>query len=79
MILGKLREEDSVHGDVRWNNLLVCSDDTVKLIDFDWAGKHASVCYPVELNPEADWHEDASVGRLIRFEHDEYMASQLMS
>ena len=78
-ILGKLKEENFVHGDLRRNNLLVCSDGDVKLIDFAWACQHASVRYPVELNPEADWHSDASVGRLIHFEHDAYMAAQLMT
>lgn len=77
-ILLKLKEKNFVHGDLRRSNLLVCSDGTVKLIDFDWAGQGSVACYPVELNPEASWHKDASVGNLIQIEHDEYMADQLM-
>jgi hypothetical protein len=77
-ILEALKRDDFVHGDLRCNNLLVCSDGTVKLIDFDWAGKVGSARYPVELNPEAGFHRDASVGRLISFEHDHYMANKLL-
>ena len=77
-IVQKLKEGNFVHGDLRRNNLLVCSDDTVKLIDFDWAGQGGIARYPVELNPKASWHCDASVGNLIRIEHDEYMTDQLM-
>lgn len=77
-ILKKLKEENFVHGDLRRSNLLVCRDGTVKLIDFDWAGQSAIARYPVELNPEASWHCDASVGKVIRIEHDQYMADQLM-
>ena len=38
----KQREENSVHGDLRRKRVLVGSDGTVKLVDFDWAGEHAS-------------------------------------
>ena len=77
-ILKKLEQEDFVHGDLRRDNLLVCSDGTVKLIDFDWAGGNASARYRVELNPQACWHGEASIGNLIRVEHDQYMAHELM-
>ena len=77
-ILTKLKEGNFVHGDLRPNNLLVCSDGTVKLIDFDWAGQDGSARYPVELNPEVGFPCDASVGGMISMQHDEYMLGKLL-
>ena len=77
-ILEKLTEHSYVHGDMRSDNLLVCTGGKVKLIDFDWAGKDGVVRYPVELNPAVKWHADASIGKVIRIEHDAFMAGQLM-
>ena len=43
-----------VHGDVRPQNVLV-SDNTVRIVDFDWAGKHPNARYPPELNMDCNW------------------------
>jgi serine/threonine protein kinase len=78
-ILNHLEEKKFVHGDLRSDNLLVCSGGKVKLIDFDWAGREGTAQYPVQLNPGLTWHEDASVGSLIKVDHDKFMATQLIS
>ena len=38
-----------VHGDLRVQNILVV-DDSISILDFDWAGKEGEVRYPQELN-----------------------------
>jgi hypothetical protein len=44
--------KDFVHGDLRDANVL-CKDDTVMLIDFDWGGKVGEATYPtLDLIPE---------------------------
>jgi serine/threonine protein kinase len=41
-----------VHGDLRAANIL-CKDDSVKVIDFDWGGKDGEAFYPMaSLNKE---------------------------
>ena len=61
-----------VHGDLRECNIFV--DDvtnTVKLIDFDWAGIQGEVRYPGFMNhDEINWPKGADDGKHITFEHD---------
>jgi len=43
---------DLVHGDLRDANI-ICKEDSVMLVDFDWSGKVGEASYPtLELNPE---------------------------
>jgi serine/threonine protein kinase len=72
-----LRSKTYVHGDLRAPNILVCKDKTVKLIDFDWAGKAGVMCYPVQLNQKNIWPEDASIGQPIVLAHDDFMLDQI--
>ena len=72
-ILECLRLANFVHADLRetnvyWNK----TNNRVMLIDFDWAGKNESDCYPMNMNPEIAWPEGAESGNLLSFEHDRY-------
>jgi serine/threonine protein kinase len=60
-----------VHGDLRPNNMLLrTNSDSVELriLDWDWAGKHGSAKYPLDRNPTAELLGDA--GCLIDGKHD---------
>jgi len=51
-LMEKFHEKDLVHGDLRDANI-ICKDDSVMLIDFDWGGKDGDVFYPTpNLNEE---------------------------
>ena len=60
-----------VHGDLRPQNILVVND-TIRILDFDWAGREGVVRYPNELNISCNWHADVECGGLIAKEHDKY-------
>jgi len=49
-------EKDLVHSDLRDANI-ICKDDSVMLIDFDWGGKEGEVSYHT-LNLNAELLED---------------------
>ena len=68
-----------VHGDFRSPNILVNNDGEVKLIDFDWSGKEASVYYPVPLNDGIDWPKGAAFDQRIRKEHDCFFLEKHLS
>jgi tRNA A-37 threonylcarbamoyl transferase component Bud32 len=44
-LMDDFHEKDLVHGDLRAANI-ICKDDFVMLIDFDWGGKDGEVFYP---------------------------------
>lgn len=49
-LMDKFHSEGLVHGDLRDANIL-CKDDSVMLIDFDWGGTDGTVSYPTaDLN-----------------------------
>ncbi|KAI5992722.1 hypothetical protein EDD15DRAFT_2368000 [Pisolithus albus] len=51
-LMDKFHSEGVVHGDLRDANIL-CKDDSVKLVDFDWGGTEGTVSYPTgNLNKE---------------------------
>ena len=51
-LMSLFHEKDFVHGDLRDANIM-CTNDSVMLIDFDWGGKEGHVSYPTpNLNPE---------------------------
>ncbi|XP_065832145.1 uncharacterized protein [Oscarella lobularis] len=68
-----------VHGDFRSPNILVNNDGEVKIIDFDWSGKEASVYYPVPLNDGIDWPKGAAFDQRIRKEHDCFFLEKHLS
>lgn len=68
-----------VHGDFRGPNIIVGSDGTVKVIDFDWAGEDGKVFYPPLLSEDITWHSDVQFMAAIRKEHDQFMLNQILS
>ncbi|KIM81444.1 hypothetical protein PILCRDRAFT_787677 [Piloderma croceum F 1598] len=51
-LMGSFHEKDLVHGDL-WDVNIICKNDSVMLIDFDWGGKEGEVSYPTSnLNAE---------------------------
>jgi serine/threonine protein kinase len=51
-LMDSFHEKDLVHGDLRDANI-ICKNDSVMLIDFDWGGKEGEVSYPTSnLNAE---------------------------
>jgi len=67
---------DIVHGDLRGPNILI-QGDKIRVIDFDWAGKHGVATYPIALNPSETWADGVDVGCPIMKEHDAFMVQQL--
>ncbi|PBK73208.1 hypothetical protein ARMSODRAFT_720832 [Armillaria solidipes] len=71
--LSILHGEGLVFGDLRKPNIMIVpEDDTVRLIDFDWAGKENQVRYPIHLNQskEVKWADGVGSYRKIDKKHD---------
>ena len=49
---------------------MVGPNDSIKIIDFDWAGRAGEVVYPPFMNKEIDWQPGVKVGEKILPEHD---------
>src|SRR5207247_402367 len=52
----QLHSAGYVHGDLRSSNILIhylntASSPTVRFVDWDWAGEHGQVKYPISINP----------------------------
>ncbi|KAI6113728.1 hypothetical protein EDD16DRAFT_1864824, partial [Pisolithus croceorrhizus] len=56
-LVESFRAEGLVHGDLRYSNI-VCDQDRVMLIDFDWGGKEGEVSYP-----DGPLNADPTIGR----------------
>ncbi|PBL01918.1 hypothetical protein ARMGADRAFT_914581 [Armillaria gallica] len=68
-----LHGEGLVFGDLRRPNIMIIPEDgTVRLIDFDWAGKENQVRYPIHLNQskEVKWADGVGSYRKIGKKHD---------
>ena len=63
-------------GDLRTPNIMVMAE-TIKLIDFDWAGRAGQVTYPLALSSGIPWPDSVAGGALITKEHDFCMISAL--
>lgn len=50
----KIHAVDFVHGDLRPQNIPVVNN-TIRILDFDWAGKVGEMRYPKELNSGVKW------------------------
>jgi len=50
----------------------------VILIDFDWSGINGKDSYPCDMNPEVEWPDGASTGKILSFAHDDYWIKQLL-
>ena len=75
--VNKMHDKGYVHGDLRPQNILVLTDNTICILDFDWAGKEGEVRYPQELNTSSKWHHGVKCGGLIFKEHDLYLIDAL--
>lgn len=51
--IGALHRQGLLHGDVRLQNIVFGAQDSVSLIDFDWAGKIGEAKFPFDANPLA--------------------------
>ncbi|KAK0184056.1 hypothetical protein F5146DRAFT_1228893 [Armillaria mellea] len=71
--LNILHGEGLVFGDLRRPNIMIMPEDnTVRLIDFDWAGKENEARYPIHLNEskEVKWADGVGSYRKIDKKHD---------
>jgi len=65
-ILNELHEAGYCHGDFRSNNILVRSNLTIVIIDFDWAGKDGDAKYPLFMNHvDIMWPDGAKPGERL--------------
>ena len=70
--LDQLHANDYVHSDVRFDNIVICSDGQSKVIDFDLAEK-VGVPYPDGYNSTLrERHPDATAGSPRQICHDRY-------
>ena len=73
-----LHNENIVFGDLQDPNVLyVDSDDSVVLIDFDWAGTDGVSRYPATLNPANAWVEDVFPYGIMCKAHDIWQLKRL--
>ena len=66
-----IHEQELVHGDVRWPNILV-SKDNIKFVDFDHCGKEGVNRYPREWD-HTHRPEGTKEGDLMKRSHDDWM------
>ena len=71
----ELKSNDFVHGDLRPQNILPLADNSIRVVDFDWAGTSGVVKYPEDMNRECSWHSDVIPGVPLLHEHDNYQLS----
>ncbi|KAI6010403.1 hypothetical protein BKA83DRAFT_102848, partial [Pisolithus microcarpus] len=78
--IAQLHDAGLVFGDLRVPNLIVTPNNevTIRLIDFDWAGKDGEVMYPISINLGLLWAE--GVGRLkpIEKQHDLFRLNRIL-
>ena len=80
-LVKKVHDLGFVHGDLRLPNILVGPECSVKLVDFDWAGKIGEAIYPplIIMNRKISWHPEVKFGAEIWPEHDLYMLSRVLN
>ena len=66
-----MHKHNYVHCDLRPQNILVV-DETVCILDFDWADKEGTATYSQELNMDSkcNWHSSVKPGGNILKDHD---------
>ncbi len=77
-----MHDNDMVHGDLGAKNILVLSDDTVRILEFDWADKVGIATYPpdlhVSLQPTPELrHPEVECGGKIQKAHDRFTVDRL--
>ena len=79
-LMEKLQAKYFVHGDLRCQNILLSHTNKFAVVDFDWAGKHGDVKYPlsINLNSTRGWAPDVDAGVLIDRSNDRYQLDKLL-
>jgi hypothetical protein len=68
-----------VHGDLRAPNIMVnLEEKSVKIIDFDWAGRAGVSVYPLDKSKKIKWHKSALPLGKIEIEHDSWMVREIL-
>ena len=73
----KMHEFNYVHGALRDQNIIVMDDETVRIVDFDWADTEGTTTYPPEISMSHTytWHCGVKPGEKIQKEHDTYQVN----
>lgn len=66
-----MQRKNYVHGDLHPQNIIT-TGNSVRILDFDWAGSEQTVRYPCALDPTNNWHSTVKPGGLIEKEHDNF-------
>lgn len=74
-----LHEQDLVFGDLRTPNILVDKDDRVRLVDFDWCGRHRIDKYPFVIGDGVDWAVGVGPLSTMDKDHDLHMLKNLVA
>jgi serine/threonine protein kinase len=78
-ILSQLHDNDLVFGDLRGANIMITSNNKVKFVDFDWAGKEGVSCYPLLLSQQIQWSDGVGDGlAVMEKRHDIDMLTRLV-
>jgi serine/threonine protein kinase len=77
-VIGLLHDEGFVFGDLRTPNIMA-QGESIKLIDFDWAGRAGEAKYPLFLSSEIGWAPDAAGDGFITKKHDLYMVEAILT
>ena len=72
-----LYSNNFVHGALHPPNILAIEDDTIRILDFDWAGCVGVMKYPDDLNTSVAWNEDVKPGGLIQKKYNDYQIMQI--
>jgi serine/threonine protein kinase len=67
-----------VFGDLRQPNVMITKAQSVKLIDFDWAGKHMESRYPILISRNLPWPAGVEALSLMQASHDLEMLKKLL-
>ena len=61
-----------MHGDLRSNNIIVHKRElSIRIIDWDWAGKIGEATYPASINmDQITWPKGVSAHQLMTPQHD---------
>lgn len=78
-VIDILHTESIVFGDLRLPNIVITTQETPMLVDFDWCGTHGVDRYPSSLNDLSSigWHEGVVRNGVMRMEHDTFMLRAL--
>ena len=77
-VVKDMHSANFVHGDLRPQNILISTNNTVAILDFDWAGRVGVAKYPVDINPACNWSPGVASGELITKRHDLFQIEEIM-